>query len=122
MKLIKEVLKIYIEKKKYICWNFIVILVLNRFKLDNWLVIDIVFMFKCFFNVIINNKKEIINLYWCICCMEYRKKDKIICIIYIIKDYNLVIIIGFINLVFFFIDFFLKYCYVVCLWLWRKVV
>lgn len=38
--------------------------------------------------------------------MEYRKKDKIICIIYIIKDYNLVIIIGFINLVFFFRFFF----------------
>lgn len=47
--------------------------------------------------------------------MEYRKKDKIICIIYIIKDYNLVIIIGFIYLGFFFLDFFLKYCYVVCL-------
>lgn len=41
--------------------------------------------------------------------MEYRKKDKIICIIYIIKDCNLVIIIGFINLgCFFFFRFFFE--------------
>lgn len=81
MKLIKEVLKIYIEKKPTS--------------------VDTVFTLKCFFNVTTNNKKETINLYWCACCTEHRKKDKIICIIYTIKDYNPVIIIGFTNLVFF---------------------
>lgn len=105
MKLIKEVLKIYIEKKKHICWNFTAISVLNRFKPDNRPANDTVFTLKCFFNVTTNNKKETINLYWCACCTEHRKKDKIICIIYTIKDYNPVIIIGFTNLVFFFYRF-----------------
>lgn len=106
MKLIKEVLKIYIEKKtKHICWNFTAISVLNRFKPDIRRAIDTVFTLKCFFNVTTNNKKETINLYWCTCCTEHRKKDKIICIIYTIKDYNPVIIIGFTNLGFFFFRF-----------------
>lgn len=102
MKLIKEVLKIYIEKKTHIFWNFTAISVLNKFKPDNRPAIDTVFTLKCFFNVTTNNKKETINLYWCTCCTEHRKKDKIICIIYTIKDYNPVIIIGFTNLIFFF--------------------
>lgn len=88
MKLIKEVLKIYIEKKTHICWNFTAISVLNRFKPDNRPANDTVFTLKCFFNVTTNNKKETKNLYWCTCCTEHRKKDKIICIIYTVKDYN----------------------------------
>lgn len=89
-------------KKTHIFWNFTAISVLNRFKPDNRPAIDTVFTLKCFFNVTTNNKKETINLYWCTCCTEHRKKDKIICIIYTIKDYNPVIIIGFTNLIFFF--------------------
>lgn len=103
MKRIKEVLKIYIEKNPTsVEISPSAISVLNRFKPDNRPAIDTVFTLKCFFNVTTNNKKETINLYWCACCTEHRKKDKIICIIYTIKDYNPVIIIGFTNLIFFF--------------------